>query len=114
MANITPTTIDNSDETRTVLWAAMGNADNGLSAAFGQFPDRTFGVTGTFGGATVILQGSFDGGTTWVTLNDYKGNAISFTAAGVALVAENPPLIRPSTSGGTGTVIAATLFGSRA
>jgi hypothetical protein len=113
MANITPTELDNSDQTRTLLWAAMGNADTGLAAAFGQFPDRTVTITGTFGGATVLIQGSGDGGTTWDTLKDYLGNSLSFTSHAVALIAENPPLIRPSTSGGTGSVIAVTIIGSR-
>lgn len=114
MATINAIEIDNFDQTRTIQWVAMGNADIGTGVAFGQFPDRTVGVTGTFGGATVIIQGSSDGGTTWDTLKDYLGNNLSFTAHATALVAENPPLLRASTSGGTGTSVTVTLTGSRA
>lgn len=39
-----------------------------------------FSAWGTFGGGTVTLQFSPDGGTTWVNATDSNGNAISFTA----------------------------------
>ena len=58
--------------------------------------------TGTFGGATAVLQGSNDG-TNWVTLSDLLGTAISFTAAGYAELGTAMAYIRPSTSGGDGT-----------
>jgi hypothetical protein len=108
-----PVTVDNSDETRTVTWTCTGNA-TGTGAAFGQFPDRTVGITGTFGSATVTIQGSADGGTTWDTLHDYLGNTLVYTTHALALIAENPPLIRAITSGGTSTSIVVTLMGSRA
>lgn len=114
MANVTPTTVDNYDQTRTVTWATMGGADVGLGAAFGQFPDRTLVVEGTFGGATCTIQGSNDGGTTWFTLHDYLGNALTYTANGIALIAENPGLMRPSNASGTGSSISVYLVGSRA
>ena len=107
-----PTVVDNGDQTRTVTWNCTGNASGG-GAEFGQFPDRTFGVTGTFGSATVVLKGSFDGGTTWIGLHDFANNAVSFTAAGMSLVAENPPLIAPFTSGGTSTVLVCSIMGMR-
>lgn len=113
MATITAVEISNSDQSWTLKWPAMGNADTGSSCNMTQFPDRTFGVNGTFGGATVVLQGSMDG-SAWVTLNDFKGNAISLSAAGVVLVAESPLLIRPVTSGGSGTAIDVYVVGSRA
>lgn len=114
MAMINPTEIDNYDQTRTLEWSAMGNADTGLGAAFAQFPDRTVVFQGTWGGATAILQGSMDGGLTWFTLTDHLGNALSYTANGIALIAENPTLLRPTTSGGSGTAITCYISGSRA
>ena len=64
------------------------------------FSDKTVQLIGTFGSATVVIQGSLDG-TTWATLTDPQGDALSFTAAGLNLVAENVRYIRPSASGGS-------------
>lgn len=83
-------------------WEAMGDADNGSAALTAGFPDKTVSVTGTFDSATVILQGSNDN-SNWFTLNDVYGNALSFTAAAMAVVSENPKYIRPNTSGGSGS-----------
>jgi hypothetical protein len=113
MATITPVVINNSDQTWYVQWLAMGNADTGSGTEFGQYPDRTIGVYGTFGGATVTIQGSMDN-STWSTLNDYKGNALTYTAAGISLIAENPLYIRAITSGGSGSSINVIILGSRA
>lgn len=112
MATISAVELSNSDQSWTIKWAAMGNADSGTGVNMTQFPDRTFGVNGTFGGATVVLEGSMDG-TVYTTLQDFKGNAISFTAAGVALVSECPLLVRARTSGGSGTNLDAYLVGTR-
>lgn len=114
MATITAVTTGIPDQTWQVKWAAMGNADTGSSVAFGQYPDRTIGIVGTFGGATVTIQGSMDGGTTWATLHDFQGNSATFTAAALFLIAENPTLIRPITSGGSGTAVDVYCLGSRA
>jgi hypothetical protein len=57
--------------------------------------------TGTFGGATVIMQGSNDG-TNWFTLKDILGFDISATAAGAAEFTTSAAFIRASASGGTG------------
>ena len=58
-------------------------------------------VSGTFGGATVVLQGSVDG-TTYATLKDLQGNNLSFTSAGYAEFSSGAAFIKPSISGGTG------------
>lgn len=59
-------------------------------------------VTGTFGGASVALQGSNDGGTTWVGIADRAGTAIAITAAGGAEFSTSYVKIRPLATGGTG------------
>lgn len=59
--------------------------------------------TGTFGGATAVLQGSNDG-VEYATLRDPQtGTAISFTGADYAEVGTGMAFIRPFTSGGDGT-----------
>lgn len=57
-------------------------------------------VTGTFGGATVALQGSNDG-TNYVALKDTTGTAIGLTAAGAVEFDTAMRYIRPSASGGS-------------
>lgn len=90
-------------EARDVIWEGLGNADTGTAIQLSNFPKKTIDIRGTFGSATVVVQGSMDG-TNWVTLNDSGGNALSFTSAsGLKVILENPKHIRVSTSGGTGT-----------
>ena len=105
MAAITPT-IDNansfSDTTTTYLWETLTEADTGTSQRIN--PARTvlmsFSVVGTFGGATVVLQGSHDN-TNWFTVKDNTGADISFTAAGASEAASTFVYFRPSASGGS-------------
>lgn len=57
--------------------------------------DRTAQFVGSnWGGATAILEGSLDGGTTWFGLKDGQGDAITFTIDGGEMVAENCLKIR--------------------
>ena len=58
-------------------------------------------VTGTFGGATVVLQGSNDG-TTWATLADVLGSTSGLAAAGVAEYSTSAVYTRVAATGGTG------------
>ena len=96
------------------IWEAMGNADSGgaLDPNGGgiNFADKTVQMSGTWGSATIVLQGSNDG-VTWFTLVDPQGNAISMTSDGLEAVLENPLYIRPKSSGGTGTDVDVTLAG---
>lgn len=73
------------------------------------YADVTVQVLGTFGGATMTLEGSLDGGTTYAPLTDPQGNAIAKTAAALESVSEAVPRLRPRLStvgvGATLTVI---------
>jgi len=51
---------------------------------------------GTWGGATLKLQGSNDGSTWFVMNNAAGGTAISLTADGAAQAIERPRYIRPA------------------
>lgn len=60
-----------------------------------------FVVTGTIGGATVVLEGSPDN-TNWVTLADTAGDAISTTASDfTAEFVTSLPYVRGRASGGS-------------
>jgi len=83
-------------------WTAIGNADTGTSVAMSSAADRSVQIEGTFGGATITVQGSNDG-TNWQTLTDPQGNAISTTAAKLEQIEELTRYVRVISSGGTGT-----------
>jgi hypothetical protein len=88
-----------------VKWAALGGSDVGSAVGMADYQDRTVQVLGTFGSGTVVIQGSNDDGTTWATLTDPLGNALSFTSAGMKQITELPQYIRPSVTGGTNSAI---------
>ena len=92
-----------------VKWETMGDADTGSTVEMVEANDKSVQIAGTFGSATVVLQGSNDG-TNWATLADPQGTAISKTAAAIEQVLEHTRYIRAVTSGGTGTDIDVTVF----
>lgn len=112
MATILTQVLINDGQQWEVVWPAMGNADTGVPATLYQYPDKTLTVSGTFGGATVTIQGSADGAN-WTTLNDFLGNPLVYTAAAIALIAQNPNYVRAITSGGTGTAVNVYILGSK-
>jgi len=86
-----------------VSWLGLANTDTGVPLDGSNFNDKTVQVTGTFGaGGAVALEGSNDG-TNYSVLTDPQGNALTFTAAKIEMVAECPRYIRPNVTGGDGT-----------
>lgn len=98
-------------DTWIASWLAIGNADTGTGIELTGMADRSIQVSGTWASATVVVQGSNDN-VTWVTLVDPQGNAISKTADFIEQILEYTRYIRVSSSGGAGTNLNATLFGS--
>lgn len=115
MATITPTVAvaPTNHEVLDVSWA-LGNADTGSPVQYAQFSDRSIQFSGTFGGATVVWEGSNDG-TNYTTLHDAlpSNGALSFTSADLKQIFEITKYARPRTTGGAGTAITATLSGRR-
>lgn len=66
-------------------------------------------IGGTFGGATVTLQGSNDGDT-YFTLRDLIGNTISATAAGMFEFTTAVLYLRPAVTGGSGNAVDVTVM----
>lgn len=67
-------------------------------------PNISVAVFGTFDTVTATIEGSYDGGVTWIPLKDINGAAVSFTANGVAQIGTVPEKIRYSVgAGGAGT-----------
>ena len=75
------------------------------------FRHKEVQVLGTFGvGGTLLIEGSLDGGTTWATLNDVQGNALSFTSARIEKIQETVAKIRARVSAGDGTTSLTVVF----
>jgi hypothetical protein len=107
MADIAPTYIDGEGRTTIVQWD-LGADDTGLPVRYAGAADRTVQVIGTFGGATVAIQGTLENATTgqtWLPVTDAQGNAISMTSAGLEAITELVRQIRPVVTGGTGTAV---------
>lgn len=104
MATVVPAASSIAKGTFKTTWTPILATDTGQAEAAPQYPFKTVQVFGTFGGGTILIEGSNDGGTTWVTLTDPQGNALSFTAAGVEKVQENTQLIRPRASVGVTSI----------
>jgi hypothetical protein len=84
-------------------WTLTGT-DTGVLSTTGptyvqnpQGSDRSVQVSGTFGGGTVLIEGSNDG-SNWFTLTDPTGAALSFAAAGLKQILELTRYIRPRAS----------------
>ena len=90
---------------RIITWTPLAQGDVGATyEAVSHYPDKCVQFTGTFGGATVVLEGSLGTATpTYFTHTDPQGNAISKTAAAGEQVLENSFTIRPNVTGGDGT-----------
>lgn len=84
----------------SATWNGLTTGDTGAPIKMVQANDRSVQVTGTFGAATVTIQGSNDG-TNWFTLNSPQGTAMNFTAAGLLAVQEHVNYLRPIVVGGT-------------
>lgn len=109
---------------KKIAWTLNG-VSTGVPVKVADYADKTFqahDVNGgsTWGGATLVLEGSMDATadpahadyatSTWKTLTDTTETALSFTAdTDVVTVLQNPLWIRPRTSAGTTTTIYASL-----
>lgn len=86
-------------------WPALATGDTGAPLKGPGFTDASYQVSGTFGGATVVIEGSNDG-ITYGTLVDPFNTALSFTAAaGPIQVLPICLWIRPRVASGSGAAI---------
>lgn len=91
---------------------ALATGDDGAPIQYPEFADKTVQVIGTFGGGTVLIEGSNDG-TNWSTLTDPSGSSLSFSAAGLKQVLECTQYIRPRQSGGAAVAVTVYLVARR-
>lgn len=89
-----------------ISWTLTSADDTGDSFEFSNFADRTWQATGTWGGATLALEGSNDGQNWFALSNLASGSAATLTADGGASTLELPRYGRPRLStAGTGASI---------
>jgi hypothetical protein len=92
-----------------ITWSDIPTGNTGAAIQNPTHADRSVQVAGTFGGSTVIIQGSnnstngVDGD--WVTLTDPAGAALSFTSTGLKQILQVTKWVRPSVSGGAAAAI---------
>jgi len=96
----------------TATWVLTTADPNGDPVVgYEDYADRTVQFYGTFGGATVQLQGRLDVVGGYEPLTDPQGNAITKTAAALEAVLEAVPLTRAAlTVVGAGASITAVLY----
>lgn len=115
MATITPVHIQQGRGAHLFTWA-MTDDDEGKPISIPAASDRSVHNVGTWGGATVVMQGSNEvTPTVWFELNAVQDftTAISSTAdatPGIQQIGENSVWIRPVSSGGTGTSVTVNLL----
>ena len=104
MATIVPTVVllgKQDGSIKRITWTPVTENDTCAPVALPEYADKSLQVLGTFGSASVALQGSNDGGATYAALNIPAGTALAITAAGVKAVLENTELVKPVVTGGT-------------
>lgn len=86
-----------------ITWSGLLTTDNGDAIDYAPYLNKTFHVFGTFGGASVTIQGSNDG-TNWGPLNDATNAVLSLTSVKPIRRSDDiPQFVRPVVVGGDGT-----------
>ena len=94
-------------------WTLTTADGNGAALGKALWADRVWQVSGTFGGATVQIQGSFDG-STWVAAKDVYGDPAQLTAAGYMHTKAPFRFMRPVLSvAGAGATLTVSLVARR-
>ena len=107
MATIKPTVTDVSGSgdgsALLVVWSPLTEADVCQAVQFPKHSDKSIHVSGTFGGATVTVNGANNSfATAGIGLRDPSSTAISFTAEGLKTILENTQQVKPIAAGGAG------------
>jgi hypothetical protein len=96
------TPLQENDPTRAITWAGLKYGDDGKPTRIPSFAERSLQVFGTFGGASVVGEGSNDGAH-WQTLTDQHGSELVFGTPQLRDVAEAVLYFRPRVQGGDET-----------
>jgi hypothetical protein len=109
MATIKPEINEIGRWTYVAIWRGMASGDDAEPIKLAGSNDRTAQVIGTFGGASVSIDGSLEiypaTATNFATLTDPQGLALTFTASKVEAITELTNLIKPTLTGGGGSTL---------
>jgi|SRR3954466_7942308 hypothetical protein len=108
-ATITDMSSKGDGSAQRVVWAAVTESDTFAAAAMPEYTARSVHVSGTFGGATVVLNGS-NTGTNYFGLNNMAGTAISVATEALKQVLEGVINYQPAASGGTSQSLTVTML----
>ena len=104
MATRNPTLTNEADGFRKLVFTGLTKTTDDVTAPISPgHAGVCVQVIGTFGsGGTVVWEGSNDGGTTWATLSDLQGTAISRTTAAIKTCQDFALLQRARVTAGDG------------
>ncbi len=110
MATIAPTVTSvgvGNNAAKLVVWTPVTEADTCQYVSYPDLTDRSVHVYGTFGNASVAVQGSNESSapTNFVALNDPSGTVIGITSAKIKAVLENSVWIKPVPTGGSSQIL---------
>lgn len=92
-----------SNTVASITWSGLNAASSdGSPSQWAEYADRSFTVTGTFGVATLTLQGSNDN-VNWFTLHDVTNTPLTATTPKLAQVLEITHYVRPLVTAADGT-----------
>lgn len=99
--------ITETNDTVTLRWEKLEAGQDGGSIPQVRTGSRVVQVFGTFGGATLLVEGSVDQ-ENWFQLRDPTGLPLRFTSPDGKAILESPPYLRARVlSGDTSTSISA-------
>ncbi len=109
MPTVNPTITFVGNDAVLFSWT-LTNVDNDgapVGPNHADYADRTVAARGTFGGASVAIQGSNqpDVPSVWFVIDDPQGLDLTLAAAGGKALTELPMWSRPLLSGGAGSSV---------
>lgn len=112
MAVKTSATVYGEDGLLNISWPSAGDADTFAPVTIPKHVrELTIQVVGTFGGATISLEGSNDG-TNYAVLQDVANANIAIAnATKIWRFANAPQFVQPVSAGGTGQALSVLIHG---
>lgn len=113
MAEISPQTRKVNDDAVSVQWKNIAAGDTCVEyVGFSDYSDRSVQIEGSFGGATISIEGSNDGAN-YQVLNDPFGTLLTASSPKLRQVLEYVWKMRPAISGGAGVDVTVTIIAKR-
>lgn len=95
------------------VWASATEADSFAAIKMPGFLARSISIQGTFGSATVVINGSIDG-TNYSGLTNMAGSALSKTSAFCGGVGDAVLYYQPAASGGSSQILVVSMLFTKA